>query len=322
MHLETTRIPLIVCGILSIACCRAGILRADETTNSTIRTVSVTGTANEKTAVAKSPAPKFTADNRAPTQSSANLAVAPSSIAFVSSSEVARPATQNYVRQVQYVYDAPIPTVTAPTKSSLEIENATSNSPQPLNPNLPEAGGAAPPTATTTANVAPANESVARTSRPTAAAPRSITQPRFDYPTSNQTQQTLERLGGQGANATLSQMPRRTPIRPAAAAPVHRPSGKPFQSVEHEPTVSPYLNLHRNDADDESSPNYFAFVRPQMEQLEATRRQQSEILRLQRQMQTKSPTVIVPQQRSTATPNTGTVARYMDTAQFYGAWQR
>jgi hypothetical protein len=91
--------------------------------------------------------------------------------------------------------------------------------------------------------------------------------------------------------------------------------------VYREPTVSPYLNLHREEATTDGAPNYFAFVRPQLDQIEANRTQQREMQQLRGQLQS-SATVVGPQYRTTGLPGTGTPARYMDTAQFYGGWRR
>jgi hypothetical protein len=126
------------------------------------------------------------------------------------------------------------------------------------------------------------------------------------------------------ARATLSQQPRRTPIQPAPSQPARqqRQQFKPFQTVYRDPTVSPYLNLYRSELDSDSAPNYFAFVRPQMEQIDANRKQQREIQHLRGQLQRVSSTVAGPQYQSSGTPGTGTTARYMDTAQFYGGWRR
>jgi hypothetical protein len=97
---------------------------------------------------------------------------------------------------------------------------------------------------------------------------------------------------------------------------------KPFETVYREPTVSPYLNLYRAEDESESAPNYFAFVRPQLDQIEANRRQQREIQQLRGQVQGISTTIAGPQYGRSAPPATGTRSRYMDTAQFYGGWRR
>jgi hypothetical protein len=135
------------------------------------------------------------------------------------------------------------------------------------------------------------------------------------------TRQALNFYGGYSARTTLSQQPRRTPIRAAPAMPMSR-QVKPFQTVHREPTVSPYLNLHRDERNNEGAPNYFSFVRPQIEQLEANRRQQRDYQQLSGQLQGLSATVVRPQYQSTELPGTGTPARYMDTAQFYGGLRR
>jgi hypothetical protein len=156
--------------------------------------------------------------------------------------------------------------------------------------------------------------------RPGVAAP-SFTRPLVDPQVTSQTRQSLGFYGGYSARTTLSQMPRRTPIRSAPALPMQRQL-KPFNTVYRDPTVSPYLNLYRSEEDNEAAPNYFAFVRPQLEQLEANRVQQREIQQLRGQLQSMSPTVVSPGYQSSGMPGTGTPARYMDTAQFYGGWRR
>ena len=101
-----------------------------------------------------------------------------------------------------------------------------------------------------------------------------------------------------------------------------RVQSKPFETIYREPTVSPYLNLYRAEDESESAPNYFAFVRPQLDQIEANRRQQREIQQLRGQLNGISTTIATPQYGSAPVPATGTRSRFMDTAQFYSAWRR
>lgn len=96
-----------------------------------------------------------------------------------------------------------------------------------------------------------------------------------------------------------------------------RPRGavKPFSSVQTSPTISPYLNLFREE-DVNAAPNYHAFVRPQQDQYEANRQQQAELQQLQRQVQ-----------QATYGQPTGRVgvaggARYGYTGRYYGGWRR
>jgi hypothetical protein len=137
----------------------------------------------------------------------------------------------------------------------------------------------------------------------------------------NQIRQALNFYGGNPARATLSQFPVRTPLQSAPQQPIARQI-KPFNTIYREPTISPYMNLYREEKDSEAAPNYFAFVRPQLDQIEANRAQHGEIQKLERQLQGRSRVPTTPQyQPSGATGRSGP-ARYMDTAQFYGGWSR
>ncbi|MGD9634460.1 MAG: hypothetical protein AB7G28_19305 [Pirellulales bacterium] len=134
-------------------------------------------------------------------------------------------------------------------------------------------------------------------------------------PITNQTRQALNFYGGRSAINTLSAMPRRTPIQPAANGQVQH-NGKPFQTASAGPTVSPYLNLFRDErTNTEAVPSYYTYVKPQLEQQATFQQQQREIQQLQQQMQAGGG------QRGVV-PGVGTQARYFDTAQFYGGWQR
>ncbi len=147
-----------------------------------------------------------------------------------------------------------------------------------------------------------------------------FTRPIVEPQVTSQTKHALGFYGGYAARATLSEQPRRTRIQASAPRPMFN-QAKPFQTVYREPTVSPYLNLHRDDTNNESAPNYFAFVRPQLDQIDANRVQQRDIQQLRGQVQATS-TVVGPQYRASELPGTGTPARYMDTAQFYSGMRR
>ncbi len=90
-------------------------------------------------------------------------------------------------------------------------------------------------------------------------------------------------------------------------------ANKPFSGVAQGPTISPYLNLFRDESQN-AAPNYYAFVRPQQEQYEAARAQQAQLQQLQRQVQ----------QTSYRTPATNVAggARFGDTGRFYNGWRR
>jgi hypothetical protein len=122
------------------------------------------------------------------------------------------------------------------------------------------------------------------------------------------------------AQATLSRMPRPMTVTPrpkAPPAPAVRQRGKPFQAVPSQPAISPYLNMYRRDVDANNLPNYFAFVRPQMEQQEANRQQAAELQKLRGQLQSLSATSGPPN-----SANMAAHARYMDTGQYFGGVKR
>lgn len=115
--------------------------------------------------------------------------------------------------------------------------------------------------------------------------------------------------GGGATAAALSPIQR--PARPAATG-IRRPATKPFNTIVQTPTLSPYLNLYREEAED-AAPNYHTFVRPMQRQQETNRRQINQLQQLQQQVR----------QASYAPPASGGsgAARYGDTGHFYGGWR-
>jgi hypothetical protein len=111
--------------------------------------------------------------------------------------------------------------------------------------------------------------------------------------------------------------PRRPAIQPQGSRSLRRVS-KPFEHVDRDPTVSPYLNLDRDDDEQQIVPNYFTFVRPQLEQIQTNRLQQHEILQLRGQVQGMTTMGGAPQSATYRASGAGSSARFMDTAQFYG----
>jgi hypothetical protein len=55
-------------------------------------------------------------------------------------------------------------------------------------------------------------------------------------------------------------------------------SAKPFQSVSSSPTVSPYMNLFREDFDGGSDLNYQTLVRPQFQQMQQNQQFQRDLM--------------------------------------------
>ncbi|MEO1497162.1 MAG: hypothetical protein AAFV43_08440 [Planctomycetota bacterium] len=90
------------------------------------------------------------------------------------------------------------------------------------------------------------------------------------------------------------------------------PSSKPFSHVAEGPTLSPYLNLYRDETDD-AIPNYYAFVRPQQRQIEMNQQQARELNTLRQRVR----------QAQNASPAAGNVGgRFNNTGRFYQGWNR
>lgn len=112
-------------------------------------------------------------------------------------------------------------------------------------------------------------------------------------------------LGGGGYRVAA----RNQAVRPS----VGRPQAKPFAGMGAGPTVSPYLNLFREETEN-AVPNYYTFVRPQQDQFDANRQQQAQLQQLQRQVRQAT--------YQSAPTNVAGGARYGDTGRFYSGWRR
>lgn len=92
---------------------------------------------------------------------------------------------------------------------------------------------------------------------------------------------------------------------------------KPYANVERRPTVSPYLNLVRDDGDTSDVPNYQSLVRPQIEQSRTNRRQRQRLQKLGRQVRqlqtSKSPSTGETDQ----VRETGHAVRFMNLLHYY-----
>lgn len=122
----------------------------------------------------------------------------------------------------------------------------------------------------------------------------------------------------EAARATLSQMPGPVPVQSAPRLQQNRRGGKPFQTIQSQPTISPYLYLNAGSGTSSPITNYLAYVRPQLDQQDASRQQQREMQQLRNQLQKMSSSNGSAKQ-STEAP---AAAHYMDTAQFYRGLQR
>jgi hypothetical protein len=137
-----------------------------------------------------------------------------------------------------------------------------------------------------------------------------------ESPNINRTRMPAGFYASPEARATLNQLPGPAPVQAASRLQTTRRGGKPFQAVQSQPTISPYLYLNAGTSSASPMTNYFAFVRPQLEAQEAGRAQQREIQQLRNQLQK------VSSNGGGQASSQNTAAHYMDTAQFYRGLQR
>jgi hypothetical protein len=138
-----------------------------------------------------------------------------------------------------------------------------------------------------------------------------------ETPALNRTRMPAGFYASPSARSTLNQLPGPAPVQSAPRLQATRRGGKPFQAIPTQPTISPYLYLNAGTNSATPMTNYFAFVRPQIEQQEAGRAQQREIQQLRSQLQKMSSSGA-----GTTSSNPSSAAHYMDTAQFYRGLQR
>ena len=94
---------------------------------------------------------------------------------------------------------------------------------------------------------------------------------------------------------------------------------KPFSHASHRPTVSPYLNLLREDLTDETIPNYHTLVRPQLEQIQFQQSQQRQNDLVYRQLQQIQAQAGFNPQGSQVMLPTGHVTTYQFLGSYYPA---
>ncbi len=119
-----------------------------------------------------------------------------------------------------------------------------------------------------------------------------------------------------GSHVVLPSQPARRP------APKPQPmngsvSGKPFQSISREPTLSPYLALDLMNDDDTRLPNYYAFYQPMRQQQQVSEAQEARIRRLQQQLRVANATGAVSRNPQGGMPTTGNSTQFMNLGGYF-----
>ena len=138
----------------------------------------------------------------------------------------------------------------------------------------------------------------------------------------NQVQNFIDFYGAGTSARALQQLPSRpsTAYTGGSQMPQVQQAAKPFEGrVSTPPTVSPYLNLFREESE-EALPNYFTFVRPMQQQMQTNLTTHNQLNNIQSNVRQAS------YQQATATngstPVTGHGTRYLNTNGYYPTVRR
>jgi hypothetical protein len=124
---------------------------------------------------------------------------------------------------------------------------------------------------------------------------------------------------GRSNGGVQNQYPQQSPgLRNHAPAPqtVEINGSKPFQNIQHAPTLSPYLALDLIESSTQL-PNYQAFVQPQLQQRAANDAQAREIARLRQQVRVATSRGVVSRNPTPGVPTTGSSMQFMNMGSYF-----
>lgn len=126
----------------------------------------------------------------------------------------------------------------------------------------------------------------------------------------------LRYFGGPAPAAYSSPPPRPLPAPQQATPTRPAPFYKPFSGVQQAAAISPYLGLDAVRETETSLPNYFLYVRPQIEQQQVNQVQQAQYRKLQQQVRTAAGPDLA------AGPGTAYGPQFMNSGGYYPALRR
>lgn len=104
----------------------------------------------------------------------------------------------------------------------------------------------------------------------------------------------------------------------AIARPVQQVgASKPFENVQRQPTLSPYLGLDAVPEGAMSLPNWHTFVQPQLQERRSAEAQARELLRARQQMRVATTHYIMPENQQAGAPVTGSSMQFMNIGNYY-----
>lgn len=93
-------------------------------------------------------------------------------------------------------------------------------------------------------------------------------------------------------------------------------AGKPFQEIQRQPTISPYLALDLIESST-GLPNYTMFVQPQLERRAASEAQERELQRLRQQVRVAAARGVVSKSGVAGVPTTGSSMQFMNVGSYF-----
>ncbi|TWU29929.1 hypothetical protein [Bythopirellula polymerisocia] len=106
------------------------------------------------------------------------------------------------------------------------------------------------------------------------------------------------------------------PQQAVATQVVQLNGNKPFQNIQRGPTVSPYLSLDMPETST-SLPNYYAYVRPQLQQRETNEVQAEEIRRLRQQVRMSGGRGSISKNTNEGMPTTGSSSQFLNLGSYF-----
>lgn len=119
-----------------------------------------------------------------------------------------------------------------------------------------------------------------------------------------------------GGNEVVPYQPLRRPAQAPQPVNVTR-KDKPFNDVNRQTTLSPYLALDLINDEGAVLPNYYAFYQPQRQEQQDNDAQEATIRRLQQQLRSATATDAISRNPHGGMPTTGTSSQFMNLGGYY-----
>jgi hypothetical protein len=128
----------------------------------------------------------------------------------------------------------------------------------------------------------------------------------------------LQYFSNRHANAVTPGQPSPAGVRTyGRQQPLQVSGGKPFEHIQRQPTLSPYLALDAVPESNTSLPNWHLFVQPQLQQRHSAETQARELVRARQQMRVATARHIVPENPPVGAPITGSSNQFLNMGSYF-----